>query len=564
MTSQPMTASDPPAAVRVSWFFMLIIALAQIQMGFNVNGITVSIGGIVDEFVTSPSTVSTALVVYSLAVAGTVMLGAKLGQRFGARLAFQIGVVGHGAAMFIMATAPDPSAMIVAQAIAGIAAALLVPALVVMIAAHYSGAQQVQAIGNLQAAQAIAGVLAFLIAGWLSTAFTWRLSFGLIVVLAIVVFLLSFRLKNVAPQPSVRIDGLGALLAAVSILLISFGFNNLNSWGFIAATPNAPFDIFGMSPVPLMLVFGIFLAQAFFYWSHQRALQKKQPLLALEVLDSKVERASIVALLVIGALGPAVNFLVPLYIQIVQGRTGLETAIAIIPYSLSIFIAAFLSVRLFPRFTTRVLGRTGFIVVAVGLAILAVVVQNAWATLFVILALIVVGLGEGMLLTLMFNVMVKSAPQELAGDVGALRGTANNLSTAVGTALAAVFAVTILSAVVTDTLAEYPDIPDELIAQVDLDNIDFVSNDRLDEVLAETNATAEQIAVAQEINEVARLQALKISFLLLSGISLLAIFPANGLPNKKMRNITPETGSPAGAAPPEPKMPGAQVKAQTV
>jgi MFS family permease len=552
MSRPSVSGTDAPAAVRVSWFFMLIVALAQIQMGFNVNGITVSIGGIVEEFATSPSTVSTALVVYSLAVAGTVMLGAKLGKRYGARLAFQVGVVGHGIAMFIMATAPDPTAMIVAQAIAGIAAALLVPALVVMIAAHYSGAQQVQAIGFLQAAQAIAGVLAFLVAGWLSTAFTWRLSFGLIVVMAAVVFLLSFRLKNVAPQPSVRIDVLGAVLAAVSILLISLGFNNLNSWGFIAATSNAPFDIFGMSPVPVMLVFGIFLAQAFFFWAHRRAAQKKEPLLALEVLDSKVERASIVALLVIGGLGPAVNFLVPLYIQIVQGRTGMETAIAVIPYSLSIFVAAFLSVRLFPRFTTRALGLTGFTVVAVGLAILAVVVQNSWATLFVITALIVIGLGEGMLLTLMFNVMVKSAPRELAGDVGALRGTANNLSTAVGTALAAVLAVTILSAVVTEAIIEHPELPEYLIEKVNLDNIDFVSNDRLDEVLAETNATPAQVVAAQEVNEVARLEALRISFLLLSGISLLAIFPANGLPNKKMRYITPDPDAPAGPVPPEP------------
>lgn len=553
MSNKALTGTGIQNVVRVSWFFMLIIALAQIQMGFNVNAITVSIGGIVDSFQTSPSTVSTALVVYSLAVAGTVMLGAKLGKRYGSRLAFQIGVVGHGLAMVIMATSADPSAMVVAQVIAGIAAALLVPALVVMISAHYEGAQQTQAIGFLQAAQAIAGVLAFLIAGWLSTSFSWRYSFGLIVVMAVVVFLLSFKLKNVPPQPSVRIDAVGALLAAVSILLISLGFNNLNSWGFIVATPNAPFDIFGMSPIPIMLVVGLFLGQAFFFWSHQRAAQRKHPLLALEVLDSKTERASIVALLIIGALGPAVNFLVPLYIQIVQGRTGLQTAVAIIPYSLSIFAAAFLSVRLFSRFTPRALGRAGFVVVAAGMTFLAFVIQNEWATAFIISGLVIVGLGEGMLLTLMFNVMVKSAAPELAGDVGALRGTANNLSTAIGTALAAVLAVTVLSAVITDTLTEYPQLPPELIEQIDLDNVDFVSNERLDEVLEETNATPEQIETAHEINETARLHALKISFLLLSGMSLLAVFPANALPDKKMAEIVPDPYVPAGTAPPEPE-----------
>lgn len=553
MSHKTLTDSGVADVVRTSWFFMLIIALAQIQMGFNVNSITVSIGGIVDSFHTSPSTVSTALVVYSLAVAGTVVLGAKLGKRYGSRLAFQAGVAGHGLAMVIMATSADSSTMIVAQVIAGLAAALLVPALVVMVSAHYEGTQQTQAIGFLQSAQAIAGVLAFLIAGWLTTSFIWRYSFGLTAVMAVVVFLLSFKLKNVPPQPSVRIDVVGALLAAVSILLISLGFNNLNSWGLIVATPNAPIDILGMSPIPIMLVVGLFLGQAFFFWSHQRAAQKKHPLLAIEVLDSKAERASIVALLIIGALGPAVNFLVPLYIQIVQGRTGLQTAAAIIPYSLSIFAAAFLSIRLFSRFTPRTLGRAGFAVVAAGLIFLAYVIQNEWSTALIISGLIVVGLGEGMLLTLLFNVMVKSAAPQLAGDVGALRGTANNLSTAIGTALAAALAVAILSSVVTDTLIKYQSLPPELIEQVDLDNIDFVSNERLDEILTGTTATPDQIIAAREIKEMARLRALKISFLLLGGISLLAIFPANTLPGKKIAEIVPDPYVPAGTAPPEPE-----------
>jgi hypothetical protein len=73
-------------AVKASWLPMVIIALAQIQMGFNVSALPVSIGGIVEDFNTSPSSVSTALVVYSLAVAGFVILGAKLRVLYVSRL----------------------------------------------------------------------------------------------------------------------------------------------------------------------------------------------------------------------------------------------------------------------------------------------------------------------------------------------------------------------------------------------------------------------------------------------------------------------------------------------
>ncbi len=77
---------------------------------------------------------------------------------------------------------------------------------------------------------------------------------------------------------------------------------------------------------------------------------------------------------------------------------------------------------------------------------------------------------------------------------------------------------------------------------VDLDNIDFVSNDQLDEVLEETDLTPVQEAAVVAINVEARLQALKISFLILAGVAVLAIIPAGGLPDlyrlKKSQRIS--------------------------
>ncbi len=116
MAAKTKTTASPEIFLKASWLPMLIIALAQIQMGFNVSAIPVSIGKIVEDFDTSPSTVSTALVVYSLAVAGFVMLGAKVGKLIGARLAFQIGVVLHGLAMVVMAVSISTTHDIQAQA----------------------------------------------------------------------------------------------------------------------------------------------------------------------------------------------------------------------------------------------------------------------------------------------------------------------------------------------------------------------------------------------------------------------------------------------------------------
>ncbi|MDX1416890.1 MAG: MFS transporter [Candidatus Promineifilaceae bacterium] len=535
--TQKVDPTAPAAAEQTaSWLPLIIILLAQIQMAFNVNAIPVSMGPIVDDLNTSATSVGTALVFYSLFVAAFVMLGAKLGKMFGARLVFQVMALAHGVSMAIMALSPNAGVMNLAQALAGLAAAALVPTLVVLIAKNYHHQQQAQALGILAGTPAISGALAFFIAGLLGTLLSWRVSFGILSVLSIIVFILSFRLTSIPRQSGVKIDVVGVLLSAAAVILISLGFNNLIDWGVILASPTAPLAPLGLSPAPFMILIGIVFAQAFFTWSHRRAANKKTPLLALEVLDSPEERSNIISLLVIGALGPAVNFLIPLYIQIVQGRSSLFTAVAVVPYTLAIAASAMLIVRLFNRLSPRKIAMIGFVMVAAGLFLLAVTVRNEWSTPIVVFSLIVTGLGEGALLTLLFNVMVSASPKELAGDVGALRGVANNLSTALGTAFAGLAAVGLLSLFVISALFQST-IPDSLKTQVNLDNVNFITNDQMETVLSETSATPAEVLEAVRINEDARLRALKASFLILAGIALLAIFPAMGLPNYKPGEI---------------------------
>lgn len=537
MSAQTKPPAKTSQAAYVSWLALVVIVLAQMQMAFNVNAIPVSVGPIVEDLNTAATNVGTALVVYSLFVAAFVMVGAKLGKIFGARLVFQITVLAHGASMALMAFSTDVRMMNLAQAIAGIAAAALVPTLVVLIAANYHGRQQAQALGILAGTPAISGALAFFIAGYLGTVFSWRYSFGLLFFLSLAVFALSFRLQPVPRQAGTRIDTIGAILSAVAVLLLIFGFNNLLNWGIVLAKPAAPFTLLGLSPALLFVVIGLMLFQAFFAWSHQRVQLGKNPLLALEVLDSPQERAGIISLLVIGALGPAVNFLIPLYIQIVQGQTSLFTSVVVIPYTLAIATAAIFIVRFYDRLTPRQIALFAFIAVAGGLTLLAFTIRGEWGTPIVILALIILGLGEGALLTLLFNVLVSESPKELAGDVGALRGVANNSSTALGTAFASIASVGFLTLIVTSLLAQSA-LPNSLRGQINLDSINFITNDQLQTVLTETtDATPEEVIEAVQINTEARLRALKASFLILAGIALLAIFPALGLPDYRPGEI---------------------------
>jgi predicted MFS family arabinose efflux permease len=531
MTTISGTADLRATEAKQSWVPMIAIALGQMIMSFNVASLPVALGGMVKSFGVPPTTVATGIVAYSMLVAGFVMLGAKLVQRYGAAVVFRAAVVLFCASQLLMTFSPTATLMISAQALCGAAGAVIVPSLVALIAENYSGRQQATAVGALGSARAAAGVLAFIIGGVLGTFIGWRPAFGILIAVSALVFFLSFRLKSFPGRPEVKIDIVGVLLAATAIILISFGFNNLNRWGLGLARPNAPFDLLGLSPAPILIVVGIVLGQAFLMWTHRRQAAGRTPLLALEVIDSPQERAAVYALFCVVALEAALNFSVPLYIQIVQGRSPIATAVAMMPFNLTVFFTAMLIVRFYDRLTPRQIGRYGFILCTVALLWLAFVVHNDWSEVPVLLGLVVFGIGQGSLVTLLFNVLVTASPKELAGDVGSLRGTTQNLAAAVGTAVAGALLVGLLSATVLRSVAENPKLPPEIQAQVDLDSVNFISNDRLQSVLQATTASPAQVAEAVRINTEARLRALKIGLVIMAGIAMLAIFPAQRLPN---------------------------------
>jgi hypothetical protein len=206
-----------------------------------------------------------------------------------------------------------------------------------------------------------------------------------------------------------------------------------------------------------------------------------------------------------------------------------------------VFFSAMLIVRLYDRLPPRLIARYALLLVTAGMAWLALVVRNDWSALPVVFGLIAIGIGQGALMTLLFNVLVTASPRQFAGDVGSLRGTAINLAFSVGTAIAGALAVGLLAAIVTADVGASTRLSPTLRAEVNLDSINFVANDQLRETLAATSASADEIDAAVRINTDARLRALKLSFLILSLLALLAIVPSGRLPAYQ----------PAGAPPPK-------------
>ncbi|MEA9987175.1 MFS transporter [Subtercola sp. RTI3] len=106
-----------------------MVVLTQIQASFTVNALTVSMQGITTDLDTPATSVGTAITAGTFAMAAFILLGAKIGAKFGSRRVFQIAVVIHGLAMAGLALSISPTMLFIAQAASGAVIALIAPAL---------------------------------------------------------------------------------------------------------------------------------------------------------------------------------------------------------------------------------------------------------------------------------------------------------------------------------------------------------------------------------------------------------------------------------------------------
>lgn len=530
--SASVTPAPPAAQAAASWLPLIVVVLTQIQASFAVNALTVSMAGITTDLNTPATSVGTAITAGTFAMAAFILLGAKIGARFGTRGVFQIAVAIHAAAMAAVALSVSPAMLFIAQASSGAVIALIAPALTVFIATNYRGERQGKAIGFLAAAIPLAGVLALLLAGWFAETIGWRWSFALMVALGVLNLVLSFGVPKVPAQPNLKIDWTGAILAATAIILLSFGFSGLNSWGVWDATDQAPFDVLGISPAPLLIVLGLVLGQVFFSWISRRQRERRSRIFDLRVLATSSELAITACMSIMLFVGTAANFLIPLYMQVVQGLSGIQTSFSIIPYTISIFLASTFVAYLYNRFSPRVIAAAGFVVVASALTLIAFTVRGEWGQAFIVIGLVLLGIGQGSIVALVFNTLLSSAPKELAGDVGAWRGLVHNLSGSVGIAVASAFAVGILASTLAVSAADHPEISDQLISEVRISEADFLTNPQLEAVLESTSASESEVAAAIALNEDARLRSLQVSLLGLALLALLAIVPATRMPGR--------------------------------
>ena len=342
---------------------LLVLAAAQFLMVLDQAVMNVSISQLVADFDTDVTTIQAVITFYSLVMAALMITGGKLGDRWGRKRAFTIGMVVYAAGSALTAVSWTVGSLALGWSVLeGIGAALVLPAMVALVATNFEGRSRAAAFGVLGGVAGAGIAVGPILGGWMTTNLSWRLVFaGEVVVAAGILLGVRYLADEVREGPLTEVDWVGAALSAVGLGLVVFGVLQSSSWGFLRPR-NSPIEPFGFSLTPFVIGAGAVVLALFVQWQRHREDIGREPLVRLEHLKIPPLRSGLSMFLAQNLILMGIFFTIPLYLQIVQGFDAFQTGLRMLPVSVTLFLTATLAPRLASRVSPRLIVRVGLVV----------------------------------------------------------------------------------------------------------------------------------------------------------------------------------------------------------
>jgi len=343
---------------------------------------------------------------YTLTLAGLLLLGGSLGDRFGRRRLFMLGTVWFAVASMLCGLAPSAQALIAARALQGVGAALLTPGSLAILQASFAPADRPRAIGAWAGLGGVATAIGPSVGGWLIGAVSWRLIFFINAPVAVAVFAIASRHVPESRDRTAagRVDVLGAVLVSAGLAGVVYGLTEAAARGWASTVTIASVAIGGV------LLVGFIVAES----------RRRAPMMPLGVFRSgQFSGANAVTFVVYGGLGGAL-FLLPIQLQEAVGFTPLMAGTALLPITIIMLTLSSRSGALAARIGPRLQMSVGPLIVAAGLALMARIGVGGGYTPEVLPAVVVLGFGLAVTVAPLTAAVLAAAPTHNSGIASAI------------------------------------------------------------------------------------------------------------------------------------------------
>jgi MFS family permease len=423
---------------------VLPLALAQFIASYAASNMNVAITSIAKDLNTSVAGVQTAITLFTLTMAALMIPGSKLTDIWGRKKCFLAGLAVYGAGGVLALLSQGLTLLIIGYSVLeGVGSALMIPPIYILITVAFPDIRtRARYFGVVSGAGGLGAAAGPLIGGLITSAISWRASFGLQVIVVAWIIVLARKITDPARQgPVPRFDLTGAILSAAGLFFVVLGLLQSRTYGFgasrqdfsIGSTVVIPEG--SISPVWIVVAIGVLFLLWFFL--HVRAGERKHRdvLLPLRLFRNKTSNLGLGTQLIQWLILQGSFFTVSVYLQEVDGYNAIKTGLLLTPATIGILASSAGADRLARRHPQRWLVIAGFAITAAGMVLLLALVRAHSAIVTWIPGLLLFGAGVGVMLTSSVNIVQSSFPDADQGDISGLSRSLSNLGSSLGTAL---------------------------------------------------------------------------------------------------------------------------------
>jgi EmrB/QacA subfamily drug resistance transporter len=451
----------------------ILLAMAMFVLVVDTSLMNVSISAVVRDLDTTVSGVQSAIALEALVSAAFILIGSKVGDLFGRKRAYVLGLSAYAIGALAMTLAQGLTAIIIFWAlIGGLGASLLLPAMQSLIHGNFEGAAQRKVYALVGAAAAIAAAVGPLLGGFITTYLSWRVAFLLEVVI-IAVVLSGIKLVHDVPYTGSRdVDAVGAVLSVLGMGGIVLGILVWQEGG---------------ESVGALLALGAIALAALIYWLVRRKRQGKSTLLDPDLFQARIFRLGISEQMLQQIALGGMMIALPIYLQMVLEYNAMQAGLSLAPLSLSMFGMALLAGKRAGGRRPSSIIRLGFALLVTGLAVLIPIVPRTDSGWYLVVPLAIAGSGLGLLVSQLNNYTLSPISEERVSEAAGANSAAGSFGLSFGLAFAGAIMLATLSSTFTNMAqasSVLPPADQQRVAQALEEDAEVMTNTQLEELLA--------------------------------------------------------------------------------
>jgi EmrB/QacA subfamily drug resistance transporter len=440
------------------WLILTALCLGFFMILLDTTIVNIAIPQMSEHLNASLSEILWIINAYILTYAVLLITAGRLGDLYGPKQLFLVGLVIFTAASAACGFAQSPTQLIIFRVIQGLGGALLTPQTLSVLTVIFPPDKRGAAFGIWGAVAGVATLAGPLLGGWLVTDFGWRWIFFVNVPVGLVTLVLAgIVMPNLRLQRRHRLDWIGTLLVTAGLLLVTFGLieGQSHDWG----------KVWGPITIVELISAGVVILALFA--AHQWSQQRREPLVPFEIFrDRNFSVMNVVAASI--AFGMLGLFLpLTIYLQSVLGLSALQAGLTTAPMSLISMLIAPVAGRTADRVGGKWILFVGLSLFSIGMGVLIASAHVGSSRLHLLPGLLVAGVGLGLTFAPLQTVAMRNVEPQMAGAASGMINTTRQLGGVIGAAaVGALLQAQISSHLKTAAVANAGQLPAQYRSQV--------------------------------------------------------------------------------------------------